>query len=88
MLRGYRAAAAKPLLLDASARTRLGLYRLHLYLLMTVEMPSRGMTAQTHPGRHARLAELLDEEIAALASDAPGDNRLSGARRGLNLPRC
>ncbi|MEK8105646.1 phosphotransferase [Micromonospora sp. M12] len=68
LLHGYRAAAAEPLVLDASARRRLGLYRLHLYLLMTVEMPSRGMTALTHPGRHARLAVLLDEEIAALGS--------------------
>ncbi|MBM0279508.1 phosphotransferase family protein [Micromonospora tarensis] len=69
LLRGYRAASPDPLVLDASARRRLGLYRLHLYLLMTVEMPSRGMTALTHPGRHTRLAALLDEEIAALASE-------------------
>ncbi|MGW3603767.1 phosphotransferase family protein [Micromonospora sp. NPDC005161] len=69
LLRGYRAAAAEPLVLDAAARRRLGLYRLHLYLLMTVEMPSRGMTARSHPGRHARLAALLDEEIAALVRD-------------------
>ncbi|MDG4810418.1 phosphotransferase [Micromonospora sp. WMMD1120] len=69
LLRGYRSAAAEPLLLDASARRRLGLYRLHLYLLMTVEMPSRGMTARSHPGRHARLAELLDQELAALGAD-------------------
>ncbi|MET8119855.1 aminoglycoside phosphotransferase family protein [Micromonospora sp. NPDC005189] len=67
LLRGYRAAA--PLVLDALALRRLGLYRLHLYLLMTVEMPSRGMTARSHPGRHDRLAALLDEEIAALDRD-------------------
>ncbi|MGC4835488.1 phosphotransferase family protein [Micromonospora vinacea] len=66
LLRGYQATAAEPLVLDASARRRLGLYRLHLYLLMTVEMPSRAMTARSHPGRHARLAALLDEELAAL----------------------
>ncbi|MEU5903485.1 aminoglycoside phosphotransferase family protein [Micromonospora sp. NPDC047467] len=66
LLRGYRSAAGTPLLLDGSARRRLGLYRLHLYLLMTVEMPSRGMTERSHPGRHARLSALLDEEIAAL----------------------
>ncbi|MEV4657125.1 aminoglycoside phosphotransferase family protein [Micromonospora sp. NPDC049301] len=66
LLRGYHAAAAEPLVLDASARRRLGLYRLHLYLLMTVEMPSRGMTASSHPRRHARLATLLDAELAAL----------------------
>ncbi|MEW2145246.1 aminoglycoside phosphotransferase family protein [Micromonospora vinacea] len=69
LLRGYRATAAEPLVLNTSARRRLGLYRLHLYLLMTVEMPSRGMTVRSHPGRHARLAALLDEELAALTSD-------------------
>ncbi|MEV4497398.1 aminoglycoside phosphotransferase family protein [Micromonospora arborensis] len=69
LLRGYRAAAVEPVALDASARRRLGLYRLHLYLLMTVEMPSRGMTAQSHPQRHARLATLLESELAALACD-------------------
>ncbi|SIM78135.1 Predicted kinase, aminoglycoside phosphotransferase (APT) family [Micromonospora cremea] len=66
LLRGYRAAAAEPLVLDDASRRWLSLYRLHLYLLMTVEMPSRGMTALSHPGRHSRLATLLDEELAAL----------------------
>ncbi|MGC4746056.1 phosphotransferase family protein [Micromonospora sp. DT201] len=69
LLRGYQATAAEPLVLDVSARRRLGLYRLHLYLLMTVEMPSRSMTPQSHPERHARLAALLDSELAALADD-------------------
>ncbi|MEU7975061.1 aminoglycoside phosphotransferase family protein [Micromonospora sp. NPDC049089] len=68
LVRGYQAGAPEPLVLDASARRRLGLYRLHLYLLMTVEMPSRGMTAHSHPVRSARLAALLDEELAALAA--------------------
>ncbi|WP_433308172.1 phosphotransferase family protein [Micromonospora sp. CA-269861] len=68
VLRGYQAAAPEPLVLDASARRRLGLYRLQLYLLMTVEMPSRGMTVHSHPGRYARLETLLDEELAALTS--------------------
>ncbi|MEU4556361.1 phosphotransferase family protein [Micromonospora violae] len=68
VLRGYQATAAEPLVLDASARRRLGLYRLHLYLLMTVEMPSREMTPQSHPERHKQLAALLDEELAALAT--------------------
>ncbi|GAA4574676.1 aminoglycoside phosphotransferase family protein [Micromonospora coerulea] len=63
-VRGYRAVA--PVRLDAAARRRLGLYRLHLYLLMTVEMPSRGITARSDPGRVARLAELLDRELADL----------------------
>ncbi|MGI5520533.1 hypothetical protein ACQEUX_06220 [Micromonospora sp. CA-259024] len=55
-------------MLDAPARRRLGLYRLHLYLPMTVEMPSRGMTPHSHPQRHARLAALLAAELAALAA--------------------
>ena len=55
LLRGYQAAAAEPLVLDASARRRLGLYRLHLYLLMTVEMPSRG-DDRAEPSRAARPA--------------------------------
>ncbi|MFJ6166930.1 phosphotransferase family protein [Micromonospora orduensis] len=66
LLEGYRAAGGEPLVLDDSARRRLALYRLHLYLLMTVEMPSRGMTLSSHPGRHDRLAVLLGEEIGAL----------------------
>ncbi|WP_410808918.1 phosphotransferase family protein [Micromonospora sp. 067-2] len=69
LLRGYRTAAVEPLVLDGPARRRLGLYRLHLYLLMTVEMPSRGMTARSHPGRHARLAALLGEELDTLGRD-------------------
>ncbi|WP_319460707.1 hypothetical protein [Micromonospora sp. RTP1Z1] len=32
----------------------------------SVEMPSRGMTALSYPGRFARLAELLDHELADL----------------------
>lgn len=51
---------------DESERIRLSLYRLHLYLLMTVEMPSRGMTTQQYAVRRGRLAGLLEEELAAL----------------------
>ncbi|WP_431877734.1 phosphotransferase family protein [Micromonospora marina] len=65
LVRAYRAAAPFPL--DAGARRRLGLYRLYLYLLMTVEMPSRNITADNDPGRVALLADLLGAELAALA---------------------
>jgi aminoglycoside phosphotransferase (APT) family kinase protein len=61
-LRGY--AAATGLVLDDAARTRLALYRVHLYLLMLAEGPSRGIPV-TDP-RHARLTGLLTEELAAL----------------------
>ncbi|MFC7549141.1 hypothetical protein [Plantactinospora sp. GCM10030261] len=71
-LGGYRAAARDlPAGLDdaggfdADARRRLGLYRLHLYLLMTVEMPSRGITRAEQPVRYERLAHLLDHELAS-----------------------
>ncbi|MEH0827512.1 aminoglycoside phosphotransferase family protein, partial [Micromonospora sp. CPCC 205714] len=66
-LRGYRTAGGPLPLDDPGVRRRLGLYRLHLYLLMTVEMPSRGITRENDPARVARLAELLDRELAALA---------------------
>ncbi len=58
-LKGYG-----PLRIDDSARRRLALYRVHLYLLMVVEMPSRGMTADTD--RRDRLTDLLLDEIANL----------------------
>ncbi|MFR9779133.1 phosphotransferase family protein [Micromonospora sp. MS34] len=64
LVRAYRTIAPFPL--DAAVRRRLGLYRLYLYLLMTVEMPSRGITAESDPWRVARLAELLDQELADL----------------------
>ena len=65
LVRAYREAAPFPL--DAGARRRLGLYRLYLYLLMTVEMPSRNITADNDPGRVELLADLLDAELADLA---------------------
>ncbi|GAA0455549.1 phosphotransferase family protein [Actinoplanes campanulatus] len=59
--------------LDAPALRRLSLYRLHLYLLMTVEMPSRRITRQAHPERYERLAKLLDAELTELARPVPVD---------------
>ncbi|MEV0005420.1 phosphotransferase [Micromonospora sp. NPDC050980] len=70
LVRAYRTVA--PFAWNAGVRRRLGLYRLHLYLLMTVEMPSRGITAASEAGRVARLAELLDAELADLGRPAPG----------------
>ncbi|MEU3454561.1 aminoglycoside phosphotransferase family protein [Micromonospora sp. NPDC006766] len=64
VVRIYRTIAPFPL--DAAVRRRLGLYRLYLYLLMTVEMPSRGITAESEPWRVTRLPELLDEELSDL----------------------
>jgi aminoglycoside phosphotransferase (APT) family kinase protein len=65
-LRGYADATGTRLTLDAPTRRRLALYRMHLYLLMTVEMPSRGITNRTDPGRRELLAKLLDEEFIEL----------------------
>jgi fructosamine-3-kinase len=43
---------------------RLALYRTHLYLVMLVEMPGRGLT---DPGRHDWVATRLAAELSALA---------------------
>lgn len=42
------------------------LYRLHLYLLMIVEMPSRGMLGPEADDRRGRLDLLLDEQLTEL----------------------
>ncbi|BCJ77399.1 phosphotransferase [Catellatospora sp. IY07-71] len=60
-VRGYAAATGRPVLFDASAGRRLALYRMYLYLLMTVEVPSRGITDEW---RRTGLARLLAEEVA------------------------
>lgn len=60
-LRGYR-----PEPFDAAARIRLSLYRLHLYVLMIAEGPSRGI--RRTDGRHDYLTDLLNAELALLTS--------------------
>jgi aminoglycoside phosphotransferase (APT) family kinase protein len=65
-LLGYAEATGTAIRLDQAARRRLALYRMHLYLLMTVEMPSRGMTPQARPERHQLVGRLLSEELAEL----------------------
>ncbi|MCA2216444.1 phosphotransferase family protein [Jidongwangia harbinensis] len=57
-LRGY------PVDLNDAARHRLTLYRIHLYLLMVAEGPSRGLPVGSD--RHAHLTRLLTEEIDRL----------------------
>ncbi|AGL19955.1 aminoglycoside phosphotransferase [Actinoplanes sp. N902-109] len=61
-LRGYTAATG--LTLDDAARTRLALYRLHLYTLMVTECPSRGQAVGGE--RYAFLTQLLDGELQML----------------------
>jgi aminoglycoside phosphotransferase (APT) family kinase protein len=61
-LRGYTAATG--LVLDDTARIRLGLYRIHLYVLMLAEGPSRGIPVGGD--RHDRLTALLDSELRDL----------------------
>ncbi|MEU4219096.1 aminoglycoside phosphotransferase family protein [Actinoplanes sp. NPDC026623] len=61
-LRGY--AAATGLVLDDAARTRLALYRVHFYLLMLAEGPSRGIPVGGE--RHVRLTGLLEDELRDL----------------------
>jgi aminoglycoside phosphotransferase (APT) family kinase protein len=66
-LRGYIAESGKPFAVDESVRRRLTLYRLHLYLIMLIEIPSRGMTGQYAEARRARLHPLFESELEALA---------------------
>lgn len=56
---GYR-----PAPFDEPARIRLALYRLHLYVLMIAEGPSRGIAVTD--GRHDYVTGLLKEELARL----------------------
>ena len=58
-LAGYR-----PEPFDEPARIRLALYRIHLYVLMLAEQPSRGMALTD--GRHDRVTALLEAELADL----------------------
>jgi aminoglycoside phosphotransferase (APT) family kinase protein len=62
-VRGYAAATGTPVVFDAPARRRLALYRLYLYVIMMVEVPSRGIN---DPWRHTGLADLLAEEVRLL----------------------
>jgi fructosamine-3-kinase len=61
---GY--ASLHPVVLDLPARRRLAMYRVYFYLLMLVEMPSRGMTGADHEPRRRWLIELLDRQLADL----------------------
>lgn len=63
-LLGYAEATGRPVTLDASARLRLTLYRMHLSLLMLVELPSRGMAGDTR--RRDFLARYLTEQLDEL----------------------
>jgi fructosamine-3-kinase len=58
-LAGYR-----PDPFDEAARVRLALYRIHLYVLMIAEGPSRGI--EIADGRHDHLTALLTRELADL----------------------
>jgi hypothetical protein len=65
---GYAAVSGRPATFTESERRRLELYRLHLYLLMTVEMPSRGMTRDNQAWRFDRLEALLRECVDVIES--------------------
>jgi aminoglycoside phosphotransferase (APT) family kinase protein len=67
---GYRAVGGD-VRFDAAAVRKLHLYRLHLYTLMTVEMPSREITRAADPARYERLAGLLDETLTELSRPLP-----------------
>ena len=65
-LRGYVAETGVPFVVDETVRRRLTLYRLHLYLIMLIEIPSRGMAGPYGDARRARLGPLFESEVAAL----------------------
>lgn len=65
---GYAAAAGRPAKFTDRELRRLELYRLHLYLLMTVEMPSRGMTRDNQTWRFDRLEQVLRESVELVES--------------------
>ncbi|GHJ44663.1 phosphotransferase [Catellatospora sp. TT07R-123] len=64
-VRGYARATGRPAGFDRSEQRRLALYRLYLYLLMHVEVPSRAIDDQ---GRVDFVARLLAEEADLLAA--------------------
>jgi aminoglycoside phosphotransferase (APT) family kinase protein len=64
MLAGYAARAGRPLLLDGSARIRLALYTVYLYLIMIVEGPARGYGGAEREAFVDRLRALLDAQLA------------------------
>jgi len=66
-IRGYGLARGRPVVFGTAARQRLTMYRLHMYLLMTIEMPSRGMTRQTRPDRFEVLGPLVDRQLAEMS---------------------
>ncbi len=70
-LRGYADTAGAPLELDP---VRLALYRMHLYLIMVVELPSRGQ-----PAADEFLTGLLSAEVDALHRNGPAGPRPSPA---------
>ena len=65
-LAGYAEAAGEPIVLDEPAVLRVALYRMHLYLLMSVEMPSRGMTTPADQPRQEWVATHLNAELDLL----------------------
>jgi hypothetical protein len=69
-LEGYARGAGAPVVLDAPARRRLALHRLHLYLLMAVEMPSRAMVGEAWRERRDRIGELLDQQLGEVSRAA------------------
>lgn len=70
-VRGYRRAAGRGGGFTDGELLRLALYRTYLYLLMVVEMPSRGMGPDTHPQRTAKLRALLVDAVGDVRERIP-----------------
>ena len=69
-LTGWASALGRSTTFSHGEKVRLGLYRVHLYLLMLVEMPSRG--AEGDHQRRAMLTDLLDQEITHVGTALDG----------------
>ena len=83
-LAGYSAVSGEPTRFTDAELRRLALYRLHLALLMYVEMPSRGMDPARFAWRWEWTHRLLMDELAHLeAMDAGAAGAAGEATEGL-----
>lgn len=67
LLAGYAEQAGTPLVLDASARRRISLYTVYLYLIMVTEGATRGYDRPRHEEMRRHVLGLLDAQLSALA---------------------
>jgi len=69
-VRGYGAELGRPLTWGADEMTRIRLYRAWLYLVMTVEIPTRALSGDLYAEHRRFRAKILQDALAALAARA------------------